>query len=65
MQIHRPDDLMHLEERIHKLSIQYKTGRITFRETVGYAIRQEPGGIDNRGGLARILHLHVCDEFDL
>jgi hypothetical protein len=54
----QPDDLMHPEWRIHKLSIQCKTESIAFRETVAYNIGQEPGWIDSTAGLVRILHLH-------
>jgi hypothetical protein len=59
------DDLMRPEARIHKLSMQCKMGSIIFRETIMYDIGQEPGWIDGRGELARILHVHVFDEFDL
>jgi hypothetical protein len=53
----QPDDLMRPEVRIHKLSIQCKTASI--RETVAYDVGQQPGLINSRGGLVRILHLHV------
>jgi hypothetical protein len=59
------DNFMHPEAGIHKLSIQCKTGSITFRETLAYNIGQESGWIDSRGWLVTILHLHVFHEFDL
>jgi hypothetical protein len=34
----QPDNLMRPEARIHKLSIQCKTGSITFRETGSFKI---------------------------